>query len=116
MIKSQLKKEKRTRRHARIRSKISGTAERPRLSVFKSNKYIYAQVIDDIRGATLVSVSSLSAKKGTMLERAKVVGESVAKAAIEKKITKVVFDRGGFLYAGNIKVLGDSARKAGLIF
>ncbi len=116
MKSSQVKKEKRVRRQARIRSKIFGTAERPRLSVFKSNRYIYAQIIDDNAGKTLVSVSSILDKKGTMLERSVKVGESVGKSALEKKIKKVVFDRGGFLYAGNIKVLADSARKAGLLF
>ncbi len=116
MIKSQLKKEKRTRRQARVRSKIFGTAECPRLSVFRSNRYIYAQIIDDNAGSTLVSVSSILDKKGSMLERSVKVGESIGKAALQKKIKKVVFDRGGFLYAGNIKVLADSARSAGLVF
>jgi len=116
MKSSQVKKEKRMRRKARVRSKIFGTANRPRLSVFKSNRYIYAQIIDDDAGKTLISVSSILDKKGTMLERSVKVGESIGKAALEKKIKNVVFDRGGFLYAGNIKVLADSARNAGLVF
>lgn len=109
------KTENRVRRHARIRSHLSGTTEVPRLSVFKSNKGIYAQVIDDSKGVTLASASSLKLK-GTMMEKSAVVGEAVAKMAIDKKIKKVVFDRGGFLYTGHVKNLADAARKAGLTF
>ena len=106
------------RRHARIRAKIFGTKERPRLAVFKSNKYIYAQVIDDESGRTLVSASSLSLsdKKGSLREKAQMVGLNIGKAALEKKIKRVVFDRGGFSYSGHIKVFADSARKAGVFF
>lgn len=110
------KKIKRNRRHARIRAKVFGTEARPRLSVFKSNRYIYAQIIDDEKGKTLAGASSLSEKKGTMLNKAEKVGAQIAEIAIGKKIKKVVFDRGGFLYAGHIKALAESARKGGLSF
>lgn len=107
---------KRTRRHGRIRSTLSGTSDRPRLAVFKSNRYIYAQIIDDEAGKTLVSASSIKETKGTMREKAEKVGETLAKLAVEKKIKKVVFDRGGFLYAGHIAAFAESARKGGLSF
>lgn len=106
---------KRTTRHARIRAKISGTAEMPRLSVYKSNKYIYAQIIDDTKGATLASASSIKSK-GTMMEAAKEVGKEIAVNAKKVGISKVAFDRGGFIYTGKIQVLADSAREAGLTF
>lgn len=109
------KSENRERRHLRIRSHLKGTSEVPRLAIFKSNKAIYAQVIDDNSGATLASASSLK-MKGTMLEKSVKVGEEVAKRATDKKVKKVVFDRGGFLYTGHVKSLADSARKAGLSF
>ncbi len=113
---SNVKKEKRDRRHKRIRAKVFGTAEMPRLSVFKSNKNISAQIIDDNLGKTLASSHSrdFSAKK--MIEKSKMVGEDIASKAISKKISKVVFDRGGFIYTGNIKVLAEGARKGGLKF
>jgi len=104
------------RRHARIRSTISGTAQRPRLAVFRSNKFIYAQIIDDVARATLAAASDAKAKKGTKTERAQAVGQDIAKAAAGKKITSVVFDRGGFAYTGRIKALADAARAAGLNF
>ena len=107
--------DKRTRRHRRIRARISGTAERPRLAFFKSNRYVYAQVIDDTRGVTLAAASSRE-MKGTMAEQAKMVGEAVAKAAKVKKVGKVVFDRGGFSYGGKVKAFADAARAAGLDF
>lgn len=113
---SNKKVEGRARRHARIRSHMSGTSEMPRLSVFKSNRYIYAQVIDDNKGETIVSASSLGEKKGTMIEKAIKVGEAISKLAKEKKVEKVVFDRGGFYFAGHIKALAESARKGGLKF
>lgn len=116
MKKTQIKNEKRVRRHKRVRAKVFGTSEHPRLAVFKSNRYIYAQIIDDVKGTTLVSATSLKEKKGTMREKAEKVGEVIAKAATEKKIKSVVFDRGGFLYAGHIKTLADSARSHGLKF
>lgn len=114
--KSQTKKYQRTRRHARIRAKISGTAKRPRLAVFKSNRYIYAELINDDNGTTIASATSKTIKKGTPTEKAKAVGQTIAEKAIEKKIKEVVFDRGGFLYAGHIKVLADGAREGGLSF
>ena len=104
------------RRKARIRAKISGTAERPRLAVFKSHKYIYAQIIDDTKGHTLVSFDSKKTVSKKPTERAKEVGVGIAKAALAAKISKVVFDRGGYLYAGKIKVVADAAREGGLKF
>ncbi len=104
------------RRKARIRAKISGTSERPRLAVFKSHKYIYAQVIDDTKGHTLVSTDSRKVGGKTPVERAEAVGVDIAKKAKAAKIGKVVFDRAGYLYAGKIKVVADAARKGGLEF
>lgn len=104
------------RRKARIRAKVSGTADRPRLSIFKSHKYIYAQIIDDTSGHTLVSADSRLSKSKTPTERAKEVGANIAQKAKTAKITKVVFDRGGFLYTGKIKMVADSAREGGLVF
>lgn len=104
------------RRKNRIRAKISGTAERPRLSIFKSHKYIYAQVIDDAAGRTLVSTDTRKVAGKTPLERADAVGVDIAKKAIAAKITKVVFDRAGYLYAGKIRTVADAARKGGLEF
>ena len=117
------KKKLKIRRHARIRAKISGTNDRPRLSIFRSNKYIYAQLIDDETGKTLVTASDIGikqektkTKKTTKTERANEVGSLVAKAAKTKKIKTVVFDRGGFIFAGRVKSLADGARKEGLVF
>lgn len=107
---------KRERRHKRIRARVSGTGERPRLAVFKSNKFIYAQLIDDTLGKTLCSASDIKNAKGTKVERAVAVGAEVAKEAAKQKITSVVFDRGGFRFTGRIKALADSARSAGLNF
>ncbi|MDO8575340.1 MAG: 50S ribosomal protein L18 [bacterium] len=104
------------RRHKRIRAKISGTKEMPRLCVFKSNKFIYAQIIDDDAGKTLASFTSAGMKAKSKLEQAKEVGVGIAKKAIETGIKTVVFDRSGYLYAGKIKALADSAREAGLKF
>jgi len=104
------------RRKARIRAKISGTAERPRLAIFKSHKYIYAQIIDDTKGHTLVAADSRGAKGGTPVERAKDLGAEIAKKAKAAKISKVVFDRGGYLYTGKIKMVADAAREGGLEF
>ncbi|MBX4206211.1 50S ribosomal protein L18 [Candidatus Parcubacteria bacterium] len=106
-MKNIIKQEKRARRHKRIRSKISGTSERPRLSVFKSNTAIYAQVIDDQAGTTLAAASGTDAKK---------VGQAVAKAALAKGVKAAAFDRGGYLYTGSVKVLADAAREGGLTF
>ena len=114
------KNEKRLARHARGRKHISGTPERPRLCVFKSSKNIYAQVIDDTTGTTIVSASTLDkdieVENGGNKAAAKVVGESVAKKALEKGISEVAFDRGGFLFHGRVKELADGAREAGLKF
>lgn len=108
---------KRLRRKVRVRSKIHGTAECPRLSVFRSNTNIYAQIIDDNSGVTLASFSDLKLEKtGTKTDAASKVGESVAKAALEKNVKAVVFDRNGFAYHGRVKALADAARKAGLEF
>ncbi|MBI1863780.1 50S ribosomal protein L18 [Candidatus Woesebacteria bacterium] len=101
----------------KIRSKISGTATRPRLNIFKSNKYVYAQIIDDEKGHTLIGISQKSIKdKGNKTQKAVILGEQLAEKALEKKIKKVVFDRGIYRYHGRIKALADAARKKGLIF
>ena len=104
------------RRHNRIRAKVSGTPAKPRLAVFRSARYITAQLIDDEKSVTIISASDLKSTKGKKIERAEIVGKEVAKLAKEKGITKVVFDRGGFLYAGRVKALADAARAGGLIF
>lgn len=110
----------RKKRHAHVRRTITGTAERPRLNVFRSNKHIYAQLIDDVAKVTLVSASSLDKElkleNGGNIEAARQVGELVAKRAIEKGHDTVVFDRGGYLYHGRVQELADSAREAGLKF
>lgn len=111
----------RLKRHERVRKKITGTTERPRLSVFRSNLYISAQIIDDSKGVTLTMASSqekdLAKKKGTKnIEMAKKVGQLLAKRAKEKKIISVVFDKGGYLYHGKVKALADAAREGGLEF
>ena len=111
--------EARGRIRERIRRKVTGTAERPRLAVFRSLKSIYAQVIDDASGQTIVSASSLekdAGTKGSNAAAAKAVGALIAKKAKDKGITRVIFDRGGYLYHGNIKALADSARENGLEF
>ena len=100
----------------RIRGKISGTAERPRMSVFRSNKGIYVQVIDDLTGNTIVAASSKGLEGGTNVEVAAKVGEEIAKRAMEKGVTEVVFDRNGYLFHGRVKSLADAARKGGLKF
>lgn len=110
------KKEMRVHRHKRLRSKISGTAARPRLAVFRSNKFVYAQLIDDEAGKTLAAADSRNEKAGTPVEKAKVVGTTIAKKAADAKITEVVFDRGGFQYAGIVAALADAAREGGLKF
>jgi len=108
----------RQRIHDRIRRKLSGTAERPRLNVYRSLSHIYAQVIDDQKGETLVSASrmGLKLKTGGNVEAAKEIGKAVAELAVKQGIKKVVFDRGGYLYHGRIKALADAAREAGLEF
>lgn len=110
------KKANRISRHLRIRAGVFGTAEKPRLAVFRSNKYLYAQIIDDTKGKTLFSVSSLKMKMPSSLESAKEVGKNISKSALEGGVKKAVFDRGGFLYTGKIKALADAAREGGLEF
>ena len=118
MISQVQRNEMRNRIHDRIRRKMSGTAARPRLNVYRSLNHIFAQVIDDSKGITLVSASSLSAKlkTGGNVAAAKEVGKLVAERAKEKGITRVVFDRGGYLYHGRVKALAEAAREAGLQF
>lgn len=114
------KTEQRTRRHRRIRAKVSGIAERPRLAIFKSNSFIYAQLIDDTKGATLAAASDMglqSDKKAkTKTERARLAGIALAKNAKEKGIEAVVFDRGGFIYTGRVRAFAEGAREGGLVF
>lgn len=122
MITKQDKNKARVKRHLRVRKKIQGTAARPRLNVFRSSKHIYAQLIDDVAGVTIVSASTVdkelsgSVKNGGSVEAARQVGELVAKRAKEKGHTAVVFDRGGYLYHGRIQALAEAAREAGLEF
>lgn len=113
---TKIKKIKRERRRKRIRAKIFGTKDKPRLSVFKSNRFVSAQLIDDAKGTTLASASSKNMKGKSALERARMVGQSVAEQALAKKISKAVFDRGGYLYAGSVAALADGAREGGLKF
>ncbi|MBD3363186.1 50S ribosomal protein L18 [Candidatus Dojkabacteria bacterium] len=111
------KEEYRKRRKMKIRKKISGTADRPRLAVFRSNAHIYAQLIDDENNVTLGSASDLDLKaKGTKTERAETVGKEIAKIAKSKKIETIIFDRGGYKFHGRVKALADGAKEAGLIF
>ena len=118
MISQRKRNEIRQRVHNRIRAKMQGTAERPRLNVYRSLNHIYAQVIDDAQGTTLVSASTVAAKakSGGNVAAAKEIGKQVAERAKEKGIKKVVFDRGGYLYHGRVKALADAAREGGLQF
>lgn len=120
MVSKVNRSEVRVEKHRRIRNTITGTSERPRLCVFRSNQHIYAQVIDDVKGTTLVSASTLDKDLNLEIknnvEAAKAVGEAVAKKAADKGITTVVFDRGGYIYHGKVKALADAAREAGLVF
>jgi large subunit ribosomal protein L18 len=116
MEKSQYKTEKRVVRHNRIRAKVSGTAERPRLAVFRSNRFVYAQIIDDVAGKTLASIDTRTVKTGTATEKATVAGTEIAKKAKAAGVSTVVFDRGGFRYQGAIAALADAARAEGLAF
>ena len=118
MFKQVSKNKERQRRHARIRRKLSGTAEAPRLNVFRSNKHIHCQIIDDEKGNTLVACSSVDMKleNGGNIEAAKAVGTELAKRALDKGIDTVVFDRGGYIYHGRVKALAEAAREAGLNF
>ena len=116
MLKKVSRNDERLRRHVRVRTKISGTPECPRLNVFRSNSNIHAQIIDDVNGKTLVSASSVELKleNGGNVEAAKTVGTEVAKRALAANIENVVFDRGGYIYTGRVKALADAAREAGL--
>lgn len=118
MIVKESKNDVRKKRHSRIRNKISGTAECPRLNVFRSNTQIFAQIIDDVKGVTLVSSSSveLKIKNGGNVEGAALVGKDIAEKAKKAKIKNVVFDRGGYLYHGRVKALAEAARENGLEF
>ena len=122
MIKRRDRKELRRKRHLRVRSKIKGTPERPRLAVYRSEKHIYAQIIDDVAGRTIVSASTVDKELREKLtktwnqEAAREVGKLIAKRAAEKGIKRIVFDRGGFKFHGRIKSLADAAREAGLDF
>ncbi len=110
------KTDKRIRLKKKIRSRIGGTDTRPRLSVFRSNKFIYAQVIDDTKGRTIAQASDVKVTKGTKSERAKEVGKNIAEICLKNKIEQVVFDRNGFKYTGRIKIVADEARAGGLKF
>jgi len=126
MIDIKVKREKAIRRKRRIRAKIKGTANQPRLCVFKSSKHIYAQLIDDEKGKTIVSTSDLELKKQTKsktggkadegIKKAQEVGKIIAEKAVKNKIKKVIFDRGPYKYHGKIKALAEEARKGGLVF
>ena len=122
MVSKKSRTEVRLNKHRKLRNRFSGTAERPRLAVFRSNNHMYAQIIDDTVGKTLVSASTLDKEvkaeyeKTNNVEAAALVGKVVAKKALEKGITTVVYDRGGFIYEGKIKALADAAREAGLEF
>lgn len=120
MITKQDKNVVRKKRHQHVRRRVTGTAERPRLNVFRSSKHIYAQLVDDVNGVTLAASSTidkdLKIENGGNVEAAKQVGETVAKRALDKGIETIVFDRGGYLYHGRIKALAEGAREAGLKF
>jgi large subunit ribosomal protein L18 len=106
----------RHRRHLRVRKKVNGTSERPRLVVFRSDKHIYAQLVDDTAGRTIVTVSSVKVSDGKKTQKAAEVGKQVAALAKDKGITRVVFDRGGYKYHGRVKAVADGAREGGLEF
>lgn len=119
MVKKLNSNEARLKRHRRVRAKIAGTAERPRLNVFRSTKHIYAQLIDDVNGVTLAAASSMDKDfegNGGNKDAARKVGQAIGKLAMSKKIEEVVFDRGGYLYHGRVQELADGARESGLKF
>ena len=116
MIKIYDSNAQRMKRHARVRKTVNGTEARPRLNVFRSNKNIFAQIIDDTKGVTLASASSLKLENGGNQEGAKAVGKMIAEAALKAGINEVVFDRGGYIYHGRVKALAEAAREAGLKF
>ena len=122
MIRKPSRAEARLKRHYRIRNKVNGTAQKPRLAVFRSNKHMYAQIIDDVAGNTIVAASTMESDIASKVEftstveAASAVGEAIAKKALEKGISEVVFDRGGYVYHGKVKALAEAAREAGLQF
>ncbi len=120
MVSKDIKSKVRVEKHRKLRNKISGTALRPRLCVFRSNSHVYAQIIDDVKGATLVAASTrdkdLALEKTNDVEAAIAIGAAIAKKALAKGIDTVVFDRGGYIYHGKVKALADAARENGLIF
>ena len=122
MIMKPSRSKAREKRHYRLRNKINGTASKPRLAVFRSNSHIYAQLIDDVAGHTFAAASTMekslaeSLKSTSNVEAAKIIGAEIGKRAVEKGITEVVFDRGGYVYHGKVKALADAAREAGLNF
>lgn len=121
MIKKPSRAAARVKRHYRIRNKVNGTAQKPRLAVFRSNKHIYVQIIDDTIGNTLVAASTMDKELNSLsstsnIDAAVAVGSAIAKKATQKGITEVVFDRGGYIYHGKVKALADAAREAGLKF
>lgn len=122
MVKISEAREARKRRHRRVRAKIAGTPDRPRLSVFRSLQHVYAQVIDDVHGHTLAAASSLEPEiqgkldGASKIQEAQIVGKVVAQRALERGVTKVVFDRGGYLYHGRVRALAEGAREGGLVF
>jgi len=113
-MRAEAKREARMRRHSRVRRKVRGTAERPRLAVYRSNRHIYAQLVDDLSARTLVPTSDLGAADGNKTARAKRVGQAIAERARSMGVEQVVFDRGGRLFHGRVKALADAAREAGL--
>lgn len=116
MNNSQVKTEKRLRRRIRIRAKVQGTEMRPRLAVFKSNKFLYAQLIDDNKGVTIASATTKELKGKSSLEKAHETGKLLAKKALDQKVKEVVFDRSGYVYTGKIKAVAEGAREGGLKF
>ncbi len=116
ILKPRTGEERRARRHLRVRKKVSGTPERPRLVVFRSVKHIYAQLVDDVQNRTLVTVSDAKVAEGTKTERSAQVGRQLAERAKEAGITQVVFDRAGYKYHGRVKAVADGAREGGLEF
>lgn len=122
MVSKECRSKVRVKKHLRVRNRFSGTSERPRLAVFRSNNHMYCQIIDDTQGKTLVAASTLdkdikaSVEKTNNMEAAAALGTAIAKKALAAGVTEVVFDRGGFIYAGKIKALAEAAREAGLVF
>lgn len=122
MIKKKSRAEVRQKKHRRMRNRLSGTTERPRLAVFRSNTHMYAQIIDDIEGKTIVSASTLQKDVKAELEKtndvaaAKYLGQVIGKKAVEAGVKEVVFDRGGYIYQGKVQALAEAAREAGLVF